>query len=364
MRIHSQGAAFMVRIFMRASLIVFLCTIPVATFGQVANRAVLTLVDEAGFNEVDIGLDVSGIGSSNDTSDLSGTIEVQLNISPATVTSNEMTILSADVSGTDVTLDASLPFGLASYSFESKDLGFTAFTPEAPGIVDPLTGEFDASQHELTVNRGTLKGEASTLLTGDLDVPDFDFATDNFIGNGEGTGTVSISSGRIEGRKLYFNVTLEFPAVIEQAIEDLPVDADVKIEGTLKATGETFIEYPDYADWASEVGVGASSQFEFDLSPNTPNEILFSLGFDETNFPEQLFDFTSAGATLKNGQDIALGDVEIQWSNDLITWTRVPLASMTSGSSVISFGDPLTEATVVGPNGTRKYLRVASNPEG
>jgi len=347
---------------MRTLLIICLGAIPVASFGQIANRAVLTLVDGDDLNEVDIDLDVSGIGSSNDSSDLSGIIEVQLNVSPVTVTSDEMTILSADVSGTDVSLDAGN--FLASYSFKSKNLGFTAFTPEAPGIVDPLTGEFDASQHELTVNRGTLEGEASTLLTGELDVPDFDFATDNFIGNGEGTGTLSISSSRIEGRRIYFDVSLEFPALIEQAIEDLPVDADVKIEGTLKATGETFLEFPDYTDWASEVGVSASSQFEFDLSPNTPNEIFFSLGFDGTDFPEQLFDFSSTGATLKIGQDVALGDVEIQWSNDLITWTRVPQASMTSGSSVISFGDPLIEAIVVDLDGTRKYLRVASNLAG
>ncbi len=343
---------------MRSFLIIFLGAIPIFSFGQIANRAVLTLVDEAGANEVDIDLDVSNIGSSNDTSDLSGTIEVQLNISPVTATTDEMTILSADVNGTDVTLDAG--GFLANYSFQSKNLGFTAFTPQAPGIVNPSNGEFDASQHELTANRGTLEGEAYTLLTGSLDIPDFNFATDNFVGNGEGTGSVAITPGRIEGRKLYFNVTLEFPALIEQPIEseDLPVDANVKIEGTLKAVGETFIEFPDYTDWASEVGVGATSRNEFDLSPNTPNGILFSLGFDETNSPDQLFDFSSAGATLKIGQDVALGAVEIQWSDDLITWTRVPRADMTSGSSVISFGDPLTEATVVGPDGTRKYLRV------
>ena len=349
---------------MRSFLIVFLSSLPVTSFGQVANQAVLTLVDETGLNEVDIDLTVSGFGSSNDTSDLSGTIEVQLNLSPATGNTDEMTILSADVTGTDVTLDSGN--FLASYSFESKDLGFTAFTPVAPGIVDPSNGEFDSSQHELTVNRGILEGEARSILTGSLDIPDFNFAEVNFDGSGDGIGSVSITPGRIEGRKLYFNVTLVYPTLIDQPIEseDLPVDASVKIEGTLKATGETFIEFPDYPDWASDAGVGAASQNEFSLSPSTPNIILFSLGFDETNSPEQLFDFTSAGATLKIGQDIALGGVEIQWSEDLITWSRVPQVSMVSGSSLISFGDPLTEAPTINMDITRKYLRVVNNPEG
>lgn len=348
----------MVKVPMRKFLVSFLGSMPFLLSAQTANQAVLTLVDENNFNKVKIDLDVSGIGSSDDTSELSGTIEVQLNIFPSSNTTDELTIISADVSGTDVTLESG--GFLANYSFESKNLGFTAFTPEAPGIVDPLNGEFDASQHELTVNRGTLKGDAYTLLTGDIEVPDFNFATDNFVGNGEGIGTVTITPGRIEDRKLFFNVTLQFPALIEQPIEDLPVDAGVKIEGTLKAIGETFIEFPDYADWASEAGIDSDSQNAFDLSPENPNAILFALGFEAGNLPGQLFEITPAGIALQVGQDIALDQVELQWSNDLTNWVRIPQTSMVTGSSVINFGDPLDEAPTVKMDRDWKYLRVVS----
>jgi len=68
-------------------------------FGQTANQATLTLVTEDGFNEANIELNVDLIGSSNDTSELSGTIEVQLNILPGQNAVDELSILSADVNG-------------------------------------------------------------------------------------------------------------------------------------------------------------------------------------------------------------------------------------------------------------------------
>lgn len=346
----------MLKILMRNFLVSFLGFIPILLSAQTANQAVLTLVDENNFNEVEIDLNVSGIGSSSDTSELTGTIEVQLNISPSTNTTDELTIISANVNGSDVSLSAGN--FLASYSFETDGLGFSAETPEPPGTVEPATGEFDAEQHTINVDRGTLGGEAKII--GSTQDISYDFSEEGFVGQGAGTGTVSITPGRIEGRKLFFNVVLEFPTLIDQPIEaeDLPVDATVKIEGTLKAVGETFIEFPDYSDWAAEVGVTAASQNNFDLSSENPNAILFALGFDDETLPKQLFEVTQTGITLQVGGDIALGQVELQWSNDLSNWVRIPQASMVTGTSLINFGDPLTEAPVVQIDEDWKYLRV------
>lgn len=334
------------------------CLTPVLAFGQVSKQLTLTLVEEAGFNKVKIDLDVSGIGASDDTSDLSGTMTVKVNIFPGLTTTDELTVLSADIEGSDVELSAGN--FLASYEFVGEDLGFSAFTTAPPGIVDFANGEFDASQHEVTVNQGTLSGSASTILTG-TEAVDYDFNEDNFTGQGAGTGTVTITPGRIEGQKFYFSIAVELPTNIEQTIEveGAPVDADVKIEGTLKATGETFIEIPDYATWAAGTGVEAASGNEFDITPSTPNFILFTLGFDRETAPQQIFDFSSAGATLKVNEILAAGAIEIQWSDDLTTWDRVPESAMQSGSSLISFGDSLSEAITVSNVAAKRYLRIS-----
>jgi hypothetical protein len=334
------------------------CLAPVLTFGQISKEITLTLVEEEGFNEVKIDLDVSAIGDSDDTSDLSGTMTVRVNIFPGLTTTNELTVLSADIEGSDVELSAGN--FLASYEFGGKDLGFSAFTTSPPGIADLATGEFEASQHEVTVNQGSLNGSASTLLTG-TEAVDYDFREDNFTGQGEGTGTVTITQGRIEGRKFYFDVSVELPTNIEQTIEveGAPVDADVKIGGTLKATGETFIEIPDYATWAAKSGIEAASGNEFDITPSNPNFILFALGFDRETAPQQLFKFSTAGATLEVNEILAAGAIEIQWSNDLITWDLVPETSMVNGKNTFNFGDSLSEEITVSKVGTKKFLRIS-----
>lgn len=345
-----------------------LALLPLPAFSQIANRATLTLVEEDGFNEVDIALDVEAVGPSNDQSILSGTIEVQVNIAPANSTTNELTILSADVQGDEddpIALSANRReiFIVAEYSFTGTGLGFSAVTKAPPGQVDPSTGEFDASDHEVTVNRGMLAGTYDTILTDEATVS-YDFAAEPFTGEGAGTGTITITPGRKEGIRQYYDLVLELPVDFSQEIADesLPVTVNGAVQGTLKAAGETFLDIPDYEAWATEVGVPTDSQNDFDLAVTTPNYILFALGHDENSPPSQLFSMTSSGITLEAGSGFALGDLTIEWSEDLVTWTPVPQSAMTSGSSSISFGDPLDVATTIGFDSAKKYFRVLRTP--
>jgi len=326
----------------------------VPAFCQTANQATLTLVDENGLNEADIDLDVALIGGSSDTSELSGTIDVQLNISPGLRTTDELTILSADVAGSDI--DLSRNIFIASYSLESSNLGFDAVTPEAPGAVNPETGEFDATQHEVTINSGTLSGSATGV--GDID---FNFAEESISGSGTGTGEIELDFLRIEGRKMYFSVTVELPLSLEESnlIEGSPVAVDAAVEATLKATGESFIELEDYATWATRFGLASNSENNFDLTPSAPNYFYFTLGFNGDDVPAQAFEFSQTGVTLATGDGAALGDLEIQWSSDLASWSRVPETEMTSGSSLILLGDSLNNEITVRRNDSRKFFRLS-----
>lgn len=338
---------------MRLCLLLLACLLPLAATGQIIKQATLTLVDENGFNEVDIDLDVAIAGASDDTSSLTGTVEVQVNVTPDLSSTSELTILSADVSGSDISLSRSFLF-TSLYSLRGENLRFSAETTSPPGLVDVTNGEFDASQHEITVDQGTFSGSAVGT-----DNIEFNFNDDPFVGQGAGTGTVLITPGRIEDRKLYFDITVELPALIDETIDEAGVEADIEIQGTIKATGESFIELLDYPTWATQNGLASNSQSDFNLNLATPNQFLFALGLDQETLPSQLFTVSPAGVALATAGDHALGDFEIQWSQDLDNWETVPPASMISGSSSIAFGDPFTNPPIVALSETFRYLRLA-----
>lgn len=344
---------------MRIFPLTLLATWPLLLPGQTANRSTLTLVEENGFNVVDIDLDVTTLGDSNDDSTLSGTLEVEVNILPGTTaTTSEFTILSADVTGTAINLTRrQLIFTI--YSFTSTELGFTVNTIAPPGIVDPTTGEFDASQHQVTTTRGVINGSAAGTA---LPEP-FDFGTDPFSGPGQGTGTLTVTPGRIEGRKHYFDLSVELPTNLDQTIEieegvPTPITVNIAIDGTIKAVGETFIDVPDYATWATDLGLAPDSQEETDLRPTVPNYLFFALGFDQASAPQEIFQFDSEGITLQTGGQFGLGSVQIEWSDDLESWEPVPQSAMTIGSSRLNFGDSLSESPIVKMEDAKKYLRL------
>jgi len=295
-----------------------------SAWGQVSREMTLNLVEEAGFNEITIDLRTD-IGNARDVSAVSGTMVARVNLFPESrvLRTDEFTVLSADIAGSDITL-AGGNF-LAAYDFTGVGLGFSAMTTTPPGRVDLESGEFEASQHEVTMNEGRLSGRAGSIITGFEEV-DFDFSEEGFTGQG--------------------------------------ITASIRAEGHVKARGETFIEVPDFASWAEREGVllgrdSAGREGGFDLAPASPNFILFALGFDRESVPEQLFRFSPRGVTLEVGAGLAAGDFEIQWSDDLSGWERVPETAMLNGQSAFRFGDSLSEEITVRAEERRKFLRVA-----
>lgn len=342
---------------MRVFIQVLMVFIPLLLNAQNPNRATLTLVQERGFNEFDMDLDVQLIGGSDDTSRLTGSMQVEVNIIPGISGTDQLTILNANVRGSDVDLSSGGFF--ANYSFTSKGLGFSLRSISEPGIVDPESGEFDASQYEITADRGVLEGSAYTLLTGGQEL-DFNFADEPFSGVGSGAGQITVTPSRTVGSRVYFNLSVELPLSLDQAIdtEQSPVAADVKIDGIMKAVGETFIEVADYASWAAQQGFPSQSEDAFQLWPSASNYHYFALGFSRASAPDQLFDFSQAGATLKTAGEFALGSLEIQWSEDLKTWSRVPAIAMANGRSAITYLDSLADPPIVKMDRAKRYLRI------
>lgn len=338
---------------MRFSLIALALVFPLTVFGQEANTSVLTLIEPGDFNQMKVEVVVI-LGNSSDISALSGTVTVLLDIDPITGKTGKLTIRGADISGSDIKL-ANGNF-VGNYHFESSGLGLSALTAEPPGEIEGVdpTGdspaqEFNAEQHTFILNEGNLGGRVNSIIGDPVDI-DYDYASDPFEGSGTGTGNVIVIPAGYAGGKLLYEITLTLPISLAQeiAVEGSSLSADVTLGGTLKAIGTTFLQLPDYDEWALMQGIAEGSEGDFSLSAGAPNLHLFGLGFEAASAPDQLLVYRPDGLVLKTAGRFARGDFELQWSSDLEHWVRIPDAEMVNGSSRISEGDEIDEEIVAG----------------
>ena len=128
----------------------------------------LNFVNEAGVNEVGISLTIPEFETGNDTTNLTGTVDVTLEIDPSSGVVTELSFTGGAASGTPITLagDSTNVFNPGSYSFTSTVLTGTANTLSPPGPVSnsPGMGDYDAALHELIINGGVLSGSVNSLF--------------------------------------------------------------------------------------------------------------------------------------------------------------------------------------------------------
>ncbi len=325
------------------------------------NHVVLELIDDSSgqFNQANIGFEIV-LGNSTATSDLTGCVEVTLNIDPATHTTDQLTLLSADVQAADVTLSGGSPL-LGTYTMDIVNLDLEMATPDPPGLVIPETGVFDAAQYQFTIVDGQLDGLVNSSFVGPDPVPvAYDYGAQNFTGTGEGSGAISLNPTLIDSGRQFYEVTAEFPVIFTQNVEDdsVPVPVTVIINGTIKATGTTYTYLPGFPQWAADQGLMPDSQAAFDLSPTAPNEILYALGFTSENAPREILTITPEAVIVAPQAVITREDVELQWSSNLKDWERIPQEFMLAGNSAITAGTNLDDSIGSG-NRSKPYFRLA-----
>ena len=184
-------------------------------FGETVSTT-LEITPEPEFNSIEITIAPPVLPLSGDNTNLSGSLEVELEIDPDSDQVSALTIINGTASGTPLSLSASNFLG--SYDFSSTEIGAGVETLTPPGAVDPTTGEFDASEHSFTVQSGTLFGSISIPLLDIDEIVDFDFATEPFGGVGEGTGTVALTPTGITTTSKSYDVVILFPVQIEPSM--------------------------------------------------------------------------------------------------------------------------------------------------
>ncbi len=322
---------------------------------ETPNLGELTLIEEAGFNELEI--TISAIGDSDTkTSQLTGTLTAQLNIDSDIGISHLFVIQDAAVQASDVTFNLGNFF--VGATINTHDLAGTADTPLGIGPVDPTNGEFEAILHTFTINSGTLDGSA-------LFTPiDINVAESPISGTGAGTGTI-ILSDPIEGPdfRIDYTVTLtlpvDFSGTIPTGIDGQ--DADIDVQGRIKAAGSAFTyRIPSYEEWATSEGLAPESRAAFTITDSLPNELIYALGLSADFSARDLLVPSASGVTFGFGESQTRDNILIEFSDDLTTWRPVPPSQFESGQALIPRG--FTGNITISPEAGARFYQVSIAP--
>ena len=324
--------------------------------------ALLTLVNESGFNEVTLAVGVFGV-SDSDVTTLSGSGNATLVINANTDEVYCLTLAGGSVSGTPIALSASAGL-LGEFSVTSDQLGGFVETPDPPVPVTPATGEFDATEVDFVINSGKLAGEARVLF--DTSAISSDLADAPFRGAGSGLGTVTITEASSSPTGKIYDVVLQSNILIDDVLELDSIDVDVDASGTIKATGSITVEFPnDYDLWTFANNVPCARFEEDDNGDGVPNGLQWAFGLAPGDDPSDsvLQPIGEGGGgfqfelTLPPGGSVA--DIVVEGSTSPSTAPFAPIAS-----SAVSVGNPIPAGTsgtvtVTCPPGPLHLLRLS-----
>lgn len=338
-----------------------LITFPLTVLGQQKNLATVTLVEPSeNINSGDFIATVPILGAATDQYSFSGTIDVRVNLDIVTGQTDELTILSADLAMTDLNLSNSATFG--SFNIESRNVLANIFTVTPPGLVNFETGIYEADQHALIFNQGTLESSAAPIIGNPIEF-DQDFVSQPLAGIGQNTGTITATPGRIEGSKQFYDLLLELPFDFESDIDLGDNEVTLVATSLFRATGETFIGI-DFETWSTLAGADEAEADTTTITSAAPNFVIFALGYDPQEVPSPIFELTPESVTLNFGTlgiNEARANITIERSTDLDTWERVPESQMISGSSLILTGAPLDTVHEIARDNTYPFIRVSAN---
>lgn len=359
---------------MKARLIGSLWLFVCLTASAVPTTVLLESVMEPGFNEIELAFDPPFFSEKTATTALTSNVEVRLEVDPATGAVSEMTILNGSVVGDPITLQDS-SFLVGSYELNSTALGATLETPDPPGLVNPATGDFEASQHTFAVNSGSLSGDVSIPLGGIDEEVDFDFADMPIAGAAMGQGNISLVPTGATATQQCYQVTVLLPIEISEEFElegptgSLPIP--ISASGTAKLVGEAKVDLvtPDpFSEWAASNGLAGVDFAEDFNGDGVPNGLQWALGLDAFAPPFSFLlrpaenDAVATVFTFELPVSGSAAELTILYSSDLGSAPFVPL-----GAGAVSVGNPVPAGTagvveIALPPGQSGFVRLSADP--
>ena len=316
---------------------------------------------------VTIGATVSGLTASDTrTTNISGTLNVAMNIDPASKGATEFTINSGDISMTDMAFTLKALVFITVANVNTAGMKGTAFTPVPPGLVTPTGtgGSFDAAQHNLRINQGTITG--SITATTPATPIDANFADSPVEGPGTGNGTLTVVLGTATATHRNCTVTITLPVDFSQN-QDLDGTAvTVKVKGTIKAAGTIPVPLNSWIDWKLSNNLSALAFSTVPASGAAPLGLAWAMGLDP-GVPASMVTPTMTGGALPAAALVlpatgTRGPLRLEQSDSLTggSWQIVPASAISLGQNPLPAGSSGT-VTVQWPSpAARRFIRVGA----
>jgi autotransporter-associated beta strand protein len=267
-------------------------------------RSQLRLVNEAGFNQINVTVDPGSGLADTDVTTLSGTVDAQFDIDPLASTISQLTLSNGRATGTNMNFSRSTIFG--GYNINATDLSSTLYTIVPPGTVNPVDGLFAANQHRFDIDQGNITGSTNGLI-GNNTINEVMSPANPIAGNGSGTGAVVLTSLGDSGNFRIYNSVVTLPVTLADTFLVGSTNVNLTGNGTLKFSGT--VQVPTTATVADTVWNGSVSQDwnnPFNWSNGVPQENAPQwsavINTAAGNFPS----ITSAG-TYQSDWDIVVG---------------------------------------------------------
>jgi len=307
------------------------------------------------YNRLSVTIDPDLLAASSDTTDLTGTIGVTVNIDPVTGKTPLLTLSAGRVNGTDMS------FSALGYNLSSANLSAAINTIAPPGTVDPDTGVFAANQHNFIVDQGAFTGTAAGNPVNITLSP-----TATLAGLGTGNGSLTLTPAGTSGPYKLFNAVVVLPVALSQTETTSGIDVLITATGTVRATGQIQMPSSEFNAWM--LGQGATS---FDPDGDTagngaPDGIKWALGLDlyDDPMPFLLKPHPTIPGTftisLPPGGTVAPLTVESS-TNLLSPWANVPAGQMAPAANPIPEGSTGT-INITPTAANRIFLRTRANP--
>ncbi|MEM7313011.1 MAG: hypothetical protein AAF497_07650 [Planctomycetota bacterium] len=217
------------------SILFLLLTVSAVTAQTVSTTLMLAPANDP-VNVIDLQLSAGALGSDSDTSEFSGTIDVEFELANVNGSYDVtgLTFTGGLVQATDVAF--SLLFG--AVTADAVDMAATPYTVTPPGAAS--NGTFNSMDHGIEINQGMVVGPGIVM----------DFATMPFSGEGSGTndGLLTLTPGSPVPGADVLDVEMSFPVELFEVftIPDVPifgdVDADFTATGTIVANGTIHVD--------------------------------------------------------------------------------------------------------------------------
>lgn len=324
----------------------------------------LTLLDEPGYNTLQITVSGQYLSTSHTQSKLTGTVGAWLDVDHPSETTRELTLFNGLIAGSDFSATgtaSSFGFPLGTYQLNATGLAGTFFTIQAPGTVTPATGTFNAAQHRFVIDQGTVTGNALGQSYQSA------FNSQNpFAGTGSGTGSVTLTPAGADADSILYQVVVVVPGVSvsdSMLVGNPPFTSNVTVTGTgtIKAAGVIDVPRSGYVAWTLREGIGGAP-FNGDVNGDgVSNGMAWAMG---------LGSLPSAAAHLPRVTSSEPPEFEIPFANGGSraplwievaespgVWTVLPPEDCSAGENPLSVGTQGT-VRVAATGASRRFIRL------